>query len=176
MTISSKNYDVIMHLYTRKRMSTQNRFPAPRTVPRAVGRLRVALDDAYLRASRAQGLTAQQAELLCAVLRPAPIGALATTLRCDQSNVTRLVDRAAKRGLLRRRGDQEDGRVTVVELSPKGRTLAEQFISALESQLDELLAAWPDRRQQDVIGALNQISDALDTATPKLNPPTRRTK
>jgi DNA-binding MarR family transcriptional regulator len=157
-------------------MNTQNRFPQPMTVPRALGRLRVALDDAYLRASRAHGLTAQQAELICAVLRPAPVGALATTLRCDQSNVTRLVDRAAKRGLLRRRSDQEDGRVTVVELSPKGRKLAERFISTLESQLTELLAEWPDRHQQDIIGALNQISDALDTGTPKRHQPTRRTK
>lgn len=157
-------------------MSTQDRFPEPMTVPRALGRLRVALDDAYLRASRAHGLTAQQAELLCAVLRPAPVGALATALRCDQSNVTRLVDRAAKRGLLRRRSDEEDGRVTVVELSPKGRKLAEQFISTLESQLAALLAEWPDRRQQDIISALNQISVALDAATPKRHQPTRRTK
>ena len=66
--------------------------------------------------------------------------------------------------------------MTVVELSAKGRKLAERFISTLESQLTELLAEWPDRHQQDIISALNQISDALDSATPKRLQPRRRTK
>jgi DNA-binding MarR family transcriptional regulator len=136
--------------------------PRPITVPQALGRLRVALEDAYLRASRQHGLTPQQAELLCAALRPAPVGALAKTLRCDQSNVTRLVDRAARRDLIRRRADREDGRVTLIELSPKGRRLAERFIATLESQLASLLAEWPDQRQQDVVDSLNEIADNLD--------------
>jgi DNA-binding MarR family transcriptional regulator len=132
------------------------------TVPQALGRLRVALEDAYLRASRQHGLTPQQAGLLCATLRPAPVGALARTLRCDQSNVTRLVDRALKHGLVRRRQDRDDGRVTVIELSPKGRRLAERFIATLEAQLAELLADWPSERQQELVGSLNELSDALD--------------
>jgi len=140
----------------------QPRPVGPRTVPRALGRLRVALDDAYLRASRQHGLTAQQAELLCAALQPTPVGSLARTLRCDQSNVTRLVDRASKRGLIRRRNDRDDGRVTLIELSAKGRRAAEAFIATLEDQLTPLLATWPDGRQVDVVATLNEISAALD--------------
>lgn len=136
------------------------------TVPRALGRLRVALEDAYLRASRKHGLTAQQAELLCAAMSPSPVGALARTLRCDQSNVTRLVDRASKRGLIRRRSDDEDGRLTVIELSAKGRKLAEEFIATLEIQLADLLVQWPKQHQHDVAATLNEISDALDQAVP----------
>ena len=86
----------------------------PPTVPRALGRLRVALDAAYTDASREMGLTAQQAELLCAALRPTAIGDLAEVLRCDRSNVSRLVDRAASRGLVRRCGEQADLRVTFI--------------------------------------------------------------
>jgi DNA-binding MarR family transcriptional regulator len=134
----------------------------PATVPHALGRLRVALDHAYLRASREHGLTPQQAELLCASLQPMAVGALAGALRCDQSNVTRLVDRASKRGLVRRRTDTADGRVTLIELSPRGRRLAERFIATLEAQLSDLLAAWPDKRRRDVVGALNEIADALE--------------
>jgi hypothetical protein len=59
---------------------------APQTLPQALGRLRVALEDAFQRASRELGLTAQQAELLCAAMRPAAVGDLAHTLRCDRSN------------------------------------------------------------------------------------------
>jgi len=47
------------------------------TVPQALGRLRVALEDAYVRASRELGLTPQQAELLCAAMSPATVGELA---------------------------------------------------------------------------------------------------
>jgi DNA-binding MarR family transcriptional regulator len=134
----------------------------PQTVPQALGRLRVALDDAYLRASRQHGLTAQQAELLCAALQPTPVGSLARTLRCDQSNVTRLVDRASKRGLIRRRNDRDDGRVTLIELSAKGRKAAEAFIATLEDQLATLLATWPEERQSETVATLNEISTALD--------------
>jgi DNA-binding MarR family transcriptional regulator len=132
------------------------------TVPQALGRLRVALDDAYLRASRRHRLTPQQAELLCAALRPAPVGSLARELRCDQSNVTRLVDRASDRGLIRRRTDREDGRVTIIELSAKGRKKAEAFIATLEAQLTGLLANWPEDRKYEVAVTLNEISTALD--------------
>jgi len=147
-------------------MSGDGLFPPAATVPRALGRLRVALEDAYLRASREQGLTAQQAELLCAAMRPAAVGDLARVLRCDQSNVTRLVDRASKRGLIRRRGDEQDGRLTLVEPSPKGRRLAERFIESLEAQTENVLARWPAKRQQATVDALNEIADALDEARP----------
>jgi DNA-binding MarR family transcriptional regulator len=136
----------------------------PTTVPEALGRLRVALDHAYLRASREHGLTPQQAELLCASLQPMPVGALAGALRCDQSNVTRLVDRASKRGLVRRRTDATDGRVTLIELSAQGRRLAERFIATLEAQLGDLLATWPTQRERDLVAALNEIADALDVS------------
>jgi len=116
--------------------------------------------------SRAGGPTwpgrPQQAELLCATLRPAPVGSLARTLRCDQSNVTRLVDRAAQRGLIRRRGDQPDGRVTLIELTPQGRKATEAFIDTLEAQLSTLLADWPEERRRAITATLNEIATALD--------------
>jgi DNA-binding MarR family transcriptional regulator len=153
-------------------MNEQAPFAAPTTVPRALGRLRVALEDAYLRASRDLRLSAQQAELLCAALRPGTVGDIARVLRCDRSNVTRLVDRASKRGLIRRRGDDVDGRVTMIELSPKGRRLAERFIASLEAQLEPLLATWPEERRRTTIDALNEISETLDDASRK-RPPSR---
>lgn len=140
--------------------------PKPATVSQALGRLRVALDDAYLRASREQGLTAQQAELLCAALAPLSVGELARTLRCDQSNVTRLVDRASRHGLLRRSRDRSDARITRIQLSARGRRIAERFIASLEQQLAELLAVWPAQRQTETVAALNEIADALDGERP----------
>jgi DNA-binding MarR family transcriptional regulator len=129
-------------------------------VPQALGRLRVALDDAYQRASRDLGLTAQQAELLCAAMRPAPIGDLATALRCDRSNVTRLVDRAAGHDLVRRLQGQ-DRRVSLIELTPKGQRLARRFIAKLEAQTAGLRASWSDARKRQAAHLLDEISTAL---------------
>jgi DNA-binding MarR family transcriptional regulator len=145
----------------------------PRTVPQALGRLRVAMDATYTQASRELGLTAQQAELLCAAMRPAAIGDLAEVLRCDRSNVSRLVDRAATRGLLYRRGEETDGRVTVIELTADGQRLAERFIKTLESQLQPLLASWSSKRQHAAIETLTTLADALEETT---SPPTHATR
>jgi len=142
------------------------------TVPQALGRLRVALEDAFLRASRDLGLTSQQAELLCAAMQPAAVGDLARTLRCDRSNASRLIDRAAARGLLVRRGDEQDGRVTLVELTPRGESLARRFLAALGSQTEALKSRWSGPRRQLAVGVLNELSDTLDAS--KQLPPRRR--
>ena len=134
------------------------------SVPRALGRLRVALDDAFLRASRQLGLTAQQAELLCAAMSPGAVGDLAQVLRCDRSNVTRLVDRAAARGLVKRRPGDDDGRVTVVELTAEGERLARRFLAALEAHTQTLVAGWSPARARAAVRLLNEIADALDAA------------
>jgi DNA-binding MarR family transcriptional regulator len=140
----------------------------PETVPRTLGRLRVALADAYLRASRELGLTAQQAELLCAAMRPSAIGDLAQVLRCDRSNVSRLVDRASSRGLLERHADDSDGRVNLVELTDEGEALARQFIAALEQQLDDVLDQWSPQKQRSAVRLMTEIADALDA--PRIDP------
>ena len=134
------------------------------TVPQALGRLRVALDDAYTESGRELGLSPQQAELLCAALRPAAVGELARALRCDRSNVSRLVDRAARHDLVRRRADDEDGRVTMIELSPQGRSLAEAFIARLESRTQALIAAWTDERRRAAVEVLNELAEAMEAA------------
>jgi DNA-binding MarR family transcriptional regulator len=142
--------------------------PAPDTVPRTLGRLRVALVDAYLRASRELGLTAQQAELLCAAMRPSAIGDLAEVLRCDRSNVSRLVDRASSRGLVERSEDDSDGRVNMVRLTDEGDALARRFIAALERQLDDVLAQWSPQKQRSAIRLMTEIADGLDA--PRADP------
>jgi DNA-binding MarR family transcriptional regulator len=141
---------------------------APDTVPRTLGRLRVALVDAYLRASRELGLSAQQAELLCAAMRPSAIGDLAQMLRCDRSNVSRLVDRASRRGLLERRVGDSDGRVNMVRLTDEGDALAGRFIAALERQLDDVLDQWSPQKQRSAVRLMNEIADALDA--PRADP------
>lgn len=137
------------------------RVPDTTTVPQALGRLRVELNESFARASRELGLSAQQAELLCAAMRPAAVGDVARVLHCDRSNVTRLADRVAERGLLTRRAGATDARVTVLELTPEGDRLARRFIAALESELDDLLATWSERRKHDAVRLFGAVSEAL---------------
>jgi DNA-binding MarR family transcriptional regulator len=147
-------------------MNDPRRSEVRSVVPQALGRLRVALNDTYTDASRELGLTPQQAELLCATMRPRPIGDLARLLHCDRSNVSRLVNRAAARGLLERHGEQHDGRVSMIELTPDGQQLAAQFIARLESLTEPLLATWSNRRQLDAAETLGALAGALESNIP----------
>lgn len=129
-------------------------------VPQALGRLRVALDAAYQRASRELGLTAQQAELLCEAMQPTAVGGLAAALHCDRSNISRLVDRAAAQNLVRRLPGR-DRRVSMVEVTPAGRRLARKLIATLEDQTAALRASWSDERKRQAAELLDELSTAL---------------
>jgi DNA-binding MarR family transcriptional regulator len=153
-----------------------DRPPPADTVPRALGYLRVALEDAFRRAARGHGLTPAQAELLCAAMAPIPVGGLARTLRCDRTNVTHLVARAAKQGWLERHRDARDRRSMLIALTPEGARLAERFIATLENQLRALLASWSPQRQQTAINLITEIATALDhydAQPPEEQPPSR---
>jgi MarR family transcriptional regulator, organic hydroperoxide resistance regulator len=52
--------------------------------------------------------------------RPLPMGRLACALGCDASNVTGIVDRLEKRGLIERRPSERDRRVKVLVVTDEG--------------------------------------------------------
>lgn len=131
-------------------------------ISRGLVRLMMVVDDVYVQVSREVGLTAQQAQLLCAVQRPTAVGDVAEFLRCDRSNVSHLVDRAAGRGLIHRRATETDGRVRLLELSPDGQQLVQRFIHTLGARLETLLADWPDQRRDDALETLHALADALE--------------
>jgi DNA-binding MarR family transcriptional regulator len=133
----------------------------PDTVPRALGYLRVALDDAYSRASREVGLSPVYAELLCAAMVPTSISGLAEGLRCDRTNITRLVDRATAQGWVERTVDQSDRRRSLITLTRDGERVARRFIATLESQLTDLLATWGQNRQRKVAADITAIAEEL---------------
>ncbi|MEP7347427.1 MAG: MarR family transcriptional regulator, partial [Gemmatimonadaceae bacterium] len=67
-------------------------------------------------------LTPAQAQLLLQLDpdRPVPMSELATTLGCDASNVTGLVDRLEERGLIERRSAEADRRVKMIAVTVPG--------------------------------------------------------
>jgi DNA-binding MarR family transcriptional regulator len=133
-------------------------------VPQEMVRLMFALGAAYESASRELGLSAQQARLLCAAgrLPKAGLGDLAAVMRCDRSNVSRLVERVEKRGLVARRGTESDGRVTVVALSDDGQQVVERFTDTLEARLAALVADWPEGDRDAAARILSTLTESLN--------------
>ncbi|MEU7023524.1 MarR family transcriptional regulator [Streptomyces sp. NPDC046203] len=73
-----------------------------------------------------ENLTVSQAKTLATLRRgPASMRALAGHMTCDASNVTGIVDRLEKRGLVRREADASDRRVKNVVLTAEGERVAD---------------------------------------------------
>lgn len=71
---------------------------------------------------------------------PRPMSALAERLFCDASNVTGIVDRLEKRGLVERRSAEGDRRVKALTLTSAGVELREE-VMALMSEPPEAIAS-----------------------------------
>ena len=106
-------------------------------------------------------------------MRPTAVGDLAQVLRCDRSNVSRLVDRASSRGLLERRVGDRDRRVSLVQLTDEGYELARRFIATLEDQLADLLDSWSQQRERNAVRLMNEIAEMLDSASAAADDPRR---
>ncbi len=143
-------------------MSEATATRGPDHISRGLVRVMMAVDATYLQVSREVGLTSQQAQLLCAAQRPAPVGEIAEFLRSDHSRVSHLVGRAAARGLLQRRATETDGRVKLVELSPDGEDVVQRFIQTLGSRFDALLTDWPHSRRQEALATLHALAEVLE--------------
>lgn len=134
---------------------------APRVASGLV-RLMLAMEALYTRESRKAGLTSQQAQLLCtAARRQAALGEIADVLRCDRSNVSRLLDRVTTRGLAYRGHADRDGRVAVVKLTDEGRALVDRFESNLEARLSALVAGRPAAQTDAAADTLTSLVHAI---------------
>ena len=98
----------------------------------------------------------------CHVLRllepdkPIPMRQLADGLCCDASNVTGLVDRLESKGLVRRTASDEDRRVKVIELTPKGARLRAAFMERMAAP-PEGLERLSAREQQTLVRILARL-------------------
>ncbi len=65
-------------------------------------------------------------------------------LNLDKSSVSGLVDRAQRRGLVRRASSKSaDGRAIRVVLTARGRRMADEFAERVTAELDELVRDLP---------------------------------
>lgn len=112
----------------------------------------------YAESAREYGLTVQQGQLLCVLMgRPYGMGDLGATLGLEKSSLTGLVDRAVRRGLVRREPDPDDRRAVHVVLTGEGRDLAEEFYAATCRRVDELAAGLPALDRDRLAALLGRI-------------------
>ncbi|MFF4040258.1 MarR family winged helix-turn-helix transcriptional regulator [Streptomyces sp. NPDC001816] len=104
-------------------------------------------------AAASENLTASQGKTLNVLRRgPASMSVLATTLTCDASNMTGIIDRLEKRGLVRREPSPSDRRVKNVLLTAEG----EQVIDVIRGKMNNTLAGLNrlSQQEQDTLYAL----------------------
>ncbi|MEV4420219.1 MarR family transcriptional regulator [Patulibacter sp. NPDC049589] len=91
---------------------------------------------------------------------PQPMGSLACALACDKGNVTGIVDRLEKRGLVERRPAEGDRRVKVLALTVAGvrvRAEVERRLSAPPAVLQGL----DDDELAQLAATLERVVDGL---------------
>jgi DNA-binding MarR family transcriptional regulator len=85
--------------------------------------------------------------------RPRPMGRLADVLECDKGNVTGIVDRLERRGLVERRPVEHDRRIKVLALTAEGERVRGAIDDRLRLPPQALCGAGED--------ALRRVADAL---------------
>ncbi|MGM7646988.1 MarR family winged helix-turn-helix transcriptional regulator [Nocardia sp. JW2] len=107
----------------------------------------------FTAAAAGEQLTAIQAKTLT-VLRHGPIAMrrLAESMYCDASNITGIINRLEKRGLVRRETSAADRRVTNLVITPEG----EQVTDAIRAKMHRTRAGLErlDTEQRRMLSAL----------------------
>lgn len=121
-----------------------------------VFRLTDALQHRYESVAAEHGLTRQQATVLGLLEEPHPMSALADQLHRVASNITGLVDRLERQGLVQRDRAPDDRRVVVISATAAGRELYARFERALYSE--ELpFAALDDDQRATLVSLLRPL-------------------
>ena len=130
----------------------------PLQVLSRVSRLAKHLDRARRAAFAAHGLEAWEFDVLSALRRQGPPyqlspGSLLHATLVTSGTMTNRVDRLAEGGLVRRLPDPQDKRGVLVELTPRGRSVADAALADLLTQERDLLAGL-DASQRDLLASL----------------------
>jgi MarR family transcriptional regulator, lower aerobic nicotinate degradation pathway regulator len=106
----------------------------------SLAQLTFAVQGSLGRIAATYDLSIVQARLLGILRDRRPtITELAGFLQLDKTSVTKLVDRAVERGLVRRRPSRLDGRSVQVMITAAGRKMVDQATAAFGAEMAELL-------------------------------------
>lgn len=89
------------------------------------------------------------------------VNLLAEILGVDKSTVSRSVDKLVNNGVLMRDTDQEDRRSVILSLSDKGQSVFEEVEKRMTIYFEEVVAAIPDDKREQIIDSLHYLVQAL---------------
>lgn len=107
-------------------------------------------------------LTMPQLKILIelAHLSVARVGQLAQALNTGAPTASGIVDRLVQRGLVARREDEHDRRVTLVSLTDTGVRAVERLFAASRDELKALLVGFDERELRTIVRALRHLAGA----------------
>jgi DNA-binding MarR family transcriptional regulator len=92
---------------------------------------------------------------------------LSRLLIMHRSNITGLVDRLEKRGLLQRKDNPTDRRAYKVLLTAKGRKLIEKILPDYYDAAENVWENFPEARTKQLVGDLQKLSANLEKFFPE---------
>ena len=93
---------------------------------------------------------------------PATVGDLARQLKQSPSAITQKVNVLEEQGFLQRTADASDRRMACVELTGKGREMAQRAIKAVWGRLDEALDSLGPDNSRELVRLLECLCDNLE--------------
>jgi DNA-binding MarR family transcriptional regulator len=89
------------------------------------------------------------------------LGDVARQCSMDPAASGRQVNNLEDEGLLERRTDRDDARVTVVRLTAEGRRVYRRIVEFRNDYMTEVLAAWPARDRAELVRLVDRLVDDL---------------
>ncbi|MBN1276243.1 MAG: MarR family transcriptional regulator [Deltaproteobacteria bacterium] len=107
---------------------------------------------------------------------PLPPSHIARYIMVKSSTVTGIIDRLEHKGLVRRTRNSPDRRVINIELTDKGRMLAENAPSPIQQKIVDGVKRLPRRKIDEIIKNIKLLTDMLDDQDFDLDQPTDESK
>ncbi|WP_328321172.1 MarR family winged helix-turn-helix transcriptional regulator [Streptomyces sp. NBC_00388] len=107
--------------------------------------------------------------------KPLRVKEIAEKVQVVQPHATRQVQQLERRGLVRRIGDPDDGRVSLIEPTDDGARAADRYAHTLIGWFTGVVAHWPEQDRDDLGRLLTRLADDVtaqlahlddDTAAP----------
>lgn len=95
------------------------------------------------------------------------MGELAHQLGTSSGNMTAMIDRLVRAGLVERNRSEKDRRVVEVRLSAAGRDLAERVRRATKAGMRRIMRKIPDEQKKAFFDTLSAVIDALAENRPR---------
>jgi len=128
-----------------------------------IRRLRRSVYHDYIRTSRQFGLTETQSDVLRTLLTHGTMSSanLSRNLYVTPANITGVIDRLVKKGLVERVRQQVDRRVALISLTESGKELSEQLPDPIENKLISGLENLAPEQVQVLGEAMKKIIDLI---------------